>query len=166
MRFWNVDRVVHELAAGSISESQKLAYFIATQLMWTVGLLVPPENVDYLWVLETVLPTLIGVAGYIAAFRVNAATDGRAFIERATVIGFPLMIRVLVMATAAFLVIGAVGSAFVSGLEEKRFFFLTFGVGFSLAYACLLHRKFVLYRRLVTGRASESAEGSQRPDAA
>jgi hypothetical protein len=106
MYWWRTEPLKARLAAGSLPESEKLNYLIATfttnAIFMELGyLLVDPEDqitgIDWLASALIILATPIGI---YYCYRRNLEGDGQSFLERFICLGWPVLIRTL----AAFLV--------------------------------------------------------------
>lgn len=106
MALWTPGRVADDLRAGRLTESSKARYIVfALVAQSTIGsrsLRDVRSDVDMIALLMCLVITLVGIW---AAFRANAAGDGRAFVERYVCIGIPLSIYLMAIYIALYYVI-------------------------------------------------------------
>ncbi len=105
MYFWNIDGLVQELKAGTISEYEKMKYLLATTLLQLFSLMNGPGFIQFMPVTNTEVliqslffGIIVGVTvwGIYHCFIINKQGDNKNFIERFICLGFPVGVRILV----------------------------------------------------------------------
>ncbi len=108
MRIWKTKKLVEDLACDSLSEREKLTYFVSTTVMGTAASLIPNSKPWTSFDNIRFLSIAIVILGYVLCFRVNKAADGRRFVERAVVLSVPLTFQTLVVGFLGLIVARAV----------------------------------------------------------
>lgn len=95
MRIWNTKKLRGELLSGDVSEREKMQYFLATMILYSVsGQLSGGEySGGYFWagLISVVSVTIIGI---IISYKSNNKGDGVNFIERFICISWPITIKI------------------------------------------------------------------------
>ncbi|MCA0754971.1 hypothetical protein KP806_07900 [Paenibacillus sp. N4] len=100
MYLWNVKALAHELKEKTLSQQQKMKYFLVFILLnvimiecsYYLGMSFNFNIYDLIGSLETVV---VNIAGIIFCYRANRSGDNDDFIERFICLSLPITIRLL-----------------------------------------------------------------------
>lgn len=113
MYFWNVNALVQELKTGTLTEYEKMKYFLAMTLLQLFSLMNGPAFVQFMpltnsEVLVQLLcfGVIVGVTvwGIYHCFIINKHGDNKNFIERIICLGFPIGVRIMVFFSIGMLI--------------------------------------------------------------
>jgi len=105
MYFWNVKQLATDFKNQSVTESQKMAYFLITTVLWnlmaytnifTEEMMYKDPNAGYF---ELFLVVVIAIVGTLVTFKTNKKT-GVDYIARVTALAIPISIKFLVFYVA------------------------------------------------------------------
>jgi hypothetical protein len=97
MYFWNTIALARELRSKSLSQSERMKYYLASSTMYAFiyeigGYFNPsPSLISIVQSITTVVATVIGIT---LCYRVNARGDGQEFIDRFVCLSWPIFIRI------------------------------------------------------------------------
>jgi hypothetical protein len=123
MYFWNIDQLVQELRAGTLSEYEKMKYLLASILLQLYAMsntrLLPQNGMEMI-IGALIFGVMVGVTvwGVYHCFIINKQNDNKNFIERFVCLGFPIGVRLAVYALAGLFIllftVGLLGLLFFS----------------------------------------------------
>ena len=105
MHFWNVKQLATDFKNQSVTEGQKMAYFLITTVLWNLAVYtsVFAEEMSYkdsnAGYLELFLVVVIAIVGTLVTFKTNKTT-GIDYIARVTALTIPIVIKVIVFYVA------------------------------------------------------------------
>lgn len=130
MIFWSSYKLEEALVEGRLSEWDKLQYLMLPAVFSVmfggpVYLLLPyygakPEHHTGFALVGTVLMVLATYYGIRMGYRANQKIDGKCFIERYTILSFPVFVKFLVWLIPGTLTFLAVFGAFTHSAPELR----------------------------------------------
>jgi len=124
MYWWNVSKLAEDLREGRVDEKERFKYFLASFIAWNVALLVfyyfgglgSIENLVYV-----VVSLVSAIVGICLCYRANNKGDKIDFIPRMICLSWPVGIQLGISFSAAFLLLGIVGSLPTAALEPSSF---------------------------------------------
>jgi len=105
MYLWNVKQLATDFKNQSVTEGQKMTYFLITTVLWNLGIYMgvfaeemsyKDPNVGYF---ELFLVVVIVIVGTLVTFKTNKKTDID-YIARVTALAMPIGIKLLVFYVA------------------------------------------------------------------
>lgn len=109
MYWWNVSKLAEDLREGQVAEKERLKYYIAFILSYSIALdLAPlfPETFNIVRFIPSAAGVIITTAGTILCYRVNRSGDNADFIGRMICLSWPISIKILVVFTPIIMVVG------------------------------------------------------------
>ena len=114
MFYWKTEELAEQIKEGNISEELKKNYYLATSVIMIVStylaMAVGIQN-SMATLTECVLVLIITVLSINIIFATNHGNDGTDFISRVVMLGLPILIKLLVFAFTAGLIIGIYSGA-------------------------------------------------------
>lgn len=94
LQFWKTDLLAQRLKRNEVPEKEKLIYFLATAVVFTLLGSFSSENFGFtLALLDMALVTW----GYLWVFSINSGGDNKYFLDRVVSLGWPLSIKVILI---------------------------------------------------------------------
>jgi hypothetical protein len=104
MSFWNVEKLAIRLKKKEVLEKEKFLYFFIIMVVSTVSIYIPVEyGSNWERMMELLVILFITIVGMIACYKKNQRGDGEAFIERFFSLGFPIGIKLVVIAIPLYI---------------------------------------------------------------
>ncbi|MFA5190631.1 MAG: tetratricopeptide repeat protein [Verrucomicrobiia bacterium] len=97
MYLWNTKALAKELRDGTLTERERMKYFLLFMTLIAVGsdnLFSHPEPISSARIILSAINIIATVGGTYGAYRINRAGDDRDFIARAICLSIPLTIRI------------------------------------------------------------------------
>jgi hypothetical protein len=157
MYWWNVSKLAEDLREGRVTEKDRFMYFLATVLAWTAVANLPHSGTGTEFPITEVagLPIAIAIAltGTIICYRANRSGDNTDFIGRMVCLGWPILVKVFVLAVVTgFAVIAltdSVGMAMGCASDQIQKAWDLEGAVWSLVFGILYCWQLYKYVRLV-----------------
>jgi hypothetical protein len=99
MYFWNTVALARELKSKSLSQSERMKYYLASSTLYTFIYEIngyfntSPSLISIVQSVATIVATVIGIT---LCYRVNARGDGQEFIDRFVCLSWPILMRIIV----------------------------------------------------------------------
>jgi hypothetical protein len=104
MHYWNTKKLVAEIKANVLSETDRKNYYIGssviTSIAMSMSIIAGAEN-KYFAIAVAVLSLFIIVFGINLNFKTNGGNEGKDYITRVIILSFPLLIKIYVLAVIA-----------------------------------------------------------------
>jgi hypothetical protein len=161
MHIWDTNRLVKKIGTKSISEMEKLRYYIFTLIVFSISAEMPmwfpsgePYNgLDFASFVTLVLTTIIG---NVVVFKANR--DGSDYVSRAICltipIGFKLLLVLILILIPIFFVFTHLGWISETGLSiQEQVTFMGLWILFDVIYFSLLYRAIKQVNEIIEGEA-------------
>lgn len=123
MYFWKIDSLVQELKDGSLPQSERMKYLLATVTVYAAVAELSflfAEPITALQIFQSVFIVALTVVGTIYCYVVNRRGDNREFIDRFICIGWVVSVRVTALFMGVYFLYIIAGYA-IGGEEFERF---------------------------------------------
>lgn len=123
MYFWKIDSLTQELKDGSLPQSERMKYLLATVIVYAVAIeasFLFAEPITYLRIFQSSFIVAITVGGTIYCYVMNRRGDNREFIDRFICIGWVVSVRVIALFVGVYFLYLIAGYA-VGGEEFEKF---------------------------------------------
>jgi hypothetical protein len=123
MYFWNTNALAKKLRSRSLSQSEKMQYFVASSACYTLFFEVNgylDESPSLLLILRSAVAVMTTIIGIIFCYRVNSEGDGQEFIDRFICLGWPIAIKVVLGMSLTYIAYLGGGTA-IWGDRFERF---------------------------------------------
>jgi hypothetical protein len=105
MYIWNTKSLAQKLKDGSLTQSGRVKYLLATVVLYVIvleGSFLIGESLTFAFILRAVLLIAITIVGTLYSYRVNRDGDNREFLDRYICIGWVVSIKTTVLASAVY----------------------------------------------------------------
>jgi hypothetical protein len=123
MHFWNTKALAKELRDGTLTERERMKYFLVFMTVLAVVVEIPiysPEPVSPALIAMSLVSTGITGAGIYITYCANRSGDDKDFIGRFVCLMFPVGVRVVATAIGLYVTYMVIGSI-VGGESFDRF---------------------------------------------
>lgn len=123
MYFWKVDSLAQDLKNGSLPQSERFKYLLATVIIYAAVIELTflfAEPITTLQIVQSALVIAITIGGTIYCYLMNTRGDNQEFIDRFICIGWVVAVRVTVLFIAVYSLYLFTGYA-VGGEAFERF---------------------------------------------
>jgi hypothetical protein len=162
MYWWNVSKLAEDFRDGRVEERERLKYYLATSISWTLGRL-PILNSGSTFKMEHLIAAVLVVAstiiGIILCYRANKSGDNTDFIGRMVCLSWPIGIKVGVLFSAFMIVfliifgIAVMQTGFDSG--ALKYFTVATTIGIAFLQVCFY---WLLYKYVTLIAHAKGAE--------
>lgn len=101
MIIWNVDRLATSLINQTLSEKEKVNYYLALIYLQLLGTAIPAylfgTKLDKLGIISCLICAVIATASINSISAINMKVDGKNTIERLAILGFPAFFKCTVI---------------------------------------------------------------------
>lgn len=142
MYFWNTVALARELKSRSLSQSERMKYYLVSSTMYALFSEMNGYNNTSPSLISIIQSTVVVVAivvGIIFCYRINSKGDGQEFIDRFVCLSWPILIRFVVCTSLIYvtyysfgIIIG--GDRFEKFNESKTYINLVFSLLFEAAF--------------------------------
>lgn len=97
MYFWNINKLVEDLATNKVNEKSGMYYFLAATLLilfQTYYALWWGVNPNWLFYFQLAVLSIIAIFGCTESFKMNGGNSGSNFVLKATCLSVPIGVRV------------------------------------------------------------------------
>jgi hypothetical protein len=123
MYFWNTAALAKKLRLRSLSQSEKMKYFVASSACYVLFFEINGylnESPDFWPILRSAVTVMTTIIGIIFCYRANSEGDGQEFIDRFICLSWPIAIKVVVGMSLAYIAYLGGGTA-IWGDRFERF---------------------------------------------
>src|SRR5436309_9995005 len=101
MYFWKTKEVVRALKQRTLTQHEKMKYFLATCTLYALAFVAAPlgnQTLSIPWLLQSAVIVVLVIAGTLFCYRANRAADDQDFIDRFVCIAWPLTVKIVLIA--------------------------------------------------------------------
>jgi hypothetical protein len=120
--FWNTKALAKKLRSRSLSQAEKMKYFVASSACYVLFFEVNgylSESPDLWPILRSAVTVMTTIIGIIVCYRANAEGDGQEFIDRFICLSWPIAIEVVVGMSLTYIAYLVGGTAIWGGQFER-----------------------------------------------
>lgn len=120
MYLWRVDKLVEDFRNENVTEKEKFKYMLLFGAVMTVvtdPILCIGSKYSIMDAINLFVMLIVVLGGTYYCYVANRDADNKDFVTRYLCIGFPIIVRILVVAIPIFIVIGVVERIYGIGVE-------------------------------------------------
>ena len=108
MYFWNSAKLASEIKLGQLTGKQKKTYYLASSLLALFSSFLAGSSITTgaTEIVELFLLVIITIIGINLTYTANGGENGHDYIERITILSFPIILKVLAIYIAIAVIIG------------------------------------------------------------
>lgn len=111
MYYWNIKGLAENLKNGTVSQRDKMKYFLFNLLAWSFTIYLIeycPEEPNEMFFVRCIFELSAVIIGVLLCYKVNEQGDNKEFIDRFICLSWPIAIRCLVFYIVIYFSIGVV----------------------------------------------------------